>query len=64
MTVWVATLAPLVVVVPLLVAGLLLMLSHALPRPIPDILALITASSTLCLCVLLIDHTRAGPLVY
>jgi multicomponent Na+:H+ antiporter subunit D len=57
-------LPPLPVVGPLAIAGLLLMASHLLPRPLPDIIALLTAGATSAVCLLLMRHTVDQPLVY
>jgi len=61
---WLSVLPPLPVVGPLVIAGLLLMASHGLPRPIPDIIALATTAFTCILCLLLMRHAGHQPLVY
>jgi multicomponent Na+:H+ antiporter subunit D len=55
---------PLPVVVPLAVAGLLLMASHILPRPAPDIVAVLTTLAVLTICAIMAAHTARQPLVY
>jgi multicomponent Na+:H+ antiporter subunit D len=57
-------LPPLPVVCPLVVAGLLLMFSHALPRPMPDVIALLAALAVLMICLVMAIHTDQRPLVY
>jgi formate hydrogenlyase subunit 3/multisubunit Na+/H+ antiporter MnhD subunit len=57
-------LPPLPVVGPLAIAALLLMISHGLPRPIPDIIALTTTGLTTCVCLFLMRHTIDQPIVY
>ena len=61
---WVASVTPLPVVGPLAIAGLLLMVSRALPRRVPDIVALFTAAATAAICLLLMHHSVAQPLIY
>ncbi len=61
---WVAQLPPLAVIVPLAVAGLLLAASHQLPRPVPDIVALICALFACSVCFAMVRHTVDQPLVY
>ena len=61
---WVSQLPPLAVVVPLAVAGLLLAVSHQLPRPVPDIIALICALFACVVCLAMVRHTVDQPLVY
>lgn len=61
---WVSQLPPLAVVVPLAVAGLLLAASHQLPRPVPDIIALICALFACVVCFAMVRHTVDQPLVY
>ncbi len=57
-------LPPLPVAGPLAVAGLLLMLSKALPRPLPDVIALLTALGVVLVCIVLAGHAAPQPLVY
>lgn len=61
---WLSLLPPLPVVGPLAIAGLLLVLSHGLPRPVPDIIALTTTGLTVAVCLLLLQHALDQPLVY
>ena len=61
---WLATLEPLPVVGPLAIAGVLLMVSHVLPRPVPDIIALLTSAATAAICLVLMRHSVAQPLIY
>ena len=61
---WVSQLPPLAVVVPLAVAGLLLAVSHQLPRPVPDIIALICALFACVVCLAMVRYTIDQPLVY
>ena len=61
----VALLPVLPVVGPLTMGAVLLILSHGLPRPVPDILALFTALGALIVCAMMATHVSAGePLVY
>ncbi len=57
-------LPPLAVVVPLSVAGILLMFSHVLPKPVPDVAALLTALAVGVICGVMAAHTAHQPLVY
>jgi multicomponent Na+:H+ antiporter subunit D len=57
-------LVPLPVVVPLGVAGLLLVCAHVLPRRAPDVVALLTALGVCGICLVLAGQAGAGPLVY
>lgn len=60
-----ATAAPaLPVVGPLAVAGLMLTVSHIMPRPIPDLIALITALAALGICLFLVQHTAGAAQLY
>lgn len=53
------------VVAPLAVGALLLIFSHALPRPVPDLVALLTTLGVLVLCVVMAGHiTQGHPLIY
>jgi multicomponent Na+:H+ antiporter subunit D len=57
-------LPPLPVAGPLAVAGFLLAVSHALPRRVPDILALITAIAACCVCLLMARESSSADIVY
>ncbi len=57
---WVA----LPVVGPLTVAGILLVIGHSLPRPIPDVIAVATALSAAVICSLMVKLTAVHPMVY
>ncbi len=57
-------LPPLPVAGPLAVAGLLLVFSHALPRLVPDVIALCTALAAAALCGLMAAQTSEQPLTY
>ncbi len=57
-------LPPLPVAGPLAVAGLLLVFSHALPRRVPDLIAILTAIAAVAVCIVMAAHTAAHPLVY
>ena len=60
----IALLPPLVVVGPLLTAGLLLSLSHVLLRRTADVIALGVALGVAAACLTLAQHTQEHPLVY
>lgn len=57
-------LPPLPAVTPLIVAALLLALSRVLPRPVPDVLAIVTAVSCAGLCLVMLPRAADQPLVY
>lgn len=61
---WAGWLPPLVVVVPLAVAALLLMTSHLLPRPVPDVAALVTTLAAVAASVFMAGRSMQHPLVY
>lgn len=57
-------LVPLPVVLPLLVAGVLLVFSTLLPRPTPDVIAVLTTLLVGGLCAVLAMQIKEQPLVY
>ncbi|MHB1303934.1 MAG: complex I subunit 5 family protein [Acidiphilium sp.] len=59
-----AIMPPLPVAGPLAVAGLLLVFSRALPKYVPDILALLTTVAATVICLLMAKASAAHPLVY
>lgn len=59
-----AMLPPLPVAGPLGVAGLLLALSKALPRPVPDVIAILVALAASAVCATMAAHVGQHPLVY
>ncbi|HUZ11232.1 MAG TPA: proton-conducting transporter membrane subunit [Caulobacteraceae bacterium] len=61
----VASLAPLTVAGPLAVAAAMLALAHALPRYVPDVIAILTALGVAAICAVLARHAlEHGALVY
>ena len=59
-----ATLPPVPVAGPLLVAGLLLVFSKVLPRHAPDVIAILTALAAAGLCAIMTAHAAHGPITY
>lgn len=57
-------LPPLPVAAPLASAALLLAFSRVLPRPVPDVVAVLTAFGVAAICVIMAIHTTQHPLVY
>src|SRR3978361_2220280 len=57
-------LPPLPAICPLTVAAFLLSGSHYLPRPVPDIVAIITALAAGIFCVLMLPASLHAPLIY
>jgi multicomponent Na+:H+ antiporter subunit D len=57
-------LPPLPVVLPLTVAGLLLVFAHVLPKRAPDVIAIVTALLCGLFCLAMIGPAGSGPLVY
>ena len=68
MTLGITVLPPLPVVGPLAVAGLLLAVGKALPRRVPDVVAILTALAAAAACLAMAIHVSpagsAGPMVY
>ena len=60
----IGALPPLVVAVPLAVAGLLLAASRILPARVPDVIAILTALAAGVCCAVMAVHALDGPLVY
>ena len=58
-----AVLPPLAVALPLLAAALLLLLSHALPRRAPGVVAILVSLAVAGLCLLMVARTGQSPLV-
>jgi multicomponent Na+:H+ antiporter subunit D len=54
----------LVVVVPLIVAGLLLATSHVLPKRVPDVIAILTAFAIMTLCMVMERRAEVSSIVY
>ena len=57
-------LPPLPVAIPLLVAGVMLVVAHVLPGRVPDVVATLTALGCAGLCMLMAARAADGPLVY
>ena len=57
-------LPPLPVAGPLCIAGLLLVFGRMVPRPVPDVVAVLTALATTAICLVMTMHTAQHPLVY
>lgn len=60
----IAQLPPIPVALPLAIAGILLALSSALPRYVPDIVAILTAVAVSGVCALMAAHVADNPLTY
>jgi multicomponent Na+:H+ antiporter subunit D len=58
------SLPPLVVVVPLIIAGLLLATSHVLPKRVPDVIAILTAFAVMTLCMVMERSAEISSIVY
>lgn len=61
---WQLWLPPLPVIAPLAVAGFLLVFGHALPRRLPDVIAVVTALAVLVACLVLLERTAQTPILY
>jgi len=59
-----ALLPPLPVAVPMAVAAVLLMLAHAWPPRVPDIVATLTALAAAAICAVLARQAQHGPITY